>query len=389
VRVLQVGEQLPIIDEQLFGSGLHGQVPVESVKIESSAAKVVGLFMVFDAEVNVLDGANLDATPVSSFLLTEVVANGYTTVSVTNPSTEEATIRFELMSRDGYVRAAETRTVAPQGSLLVDAASELFAGVAPVNTDYIRATSDRAVTPLQIFGKGRDHAEALNGQGVDAGAFTLYSPQYAVGGPWRSTLTIVNLDGTSGTVALRCIRNDGAQIGPTKVLPMAPNGKIYIDDPAFFQATSGKDVLEGYVEIRSNGLRLVGSVVFGDPAGSQFAAALPLVGNPQQLLVFPHVASDGQYFMGLAILNTYSDTATITIDLYSSDGARVASTTEVIPARQRRSKLLTEFFPVLVGQNRSSGYIRLTANKPVASFALFGTNRLSVLSAVPAQQVPK
>jgi phosphodiesterase/alkaline phosphatase D-like protein len=44
--------------------------------------------------------------------------------------------------------------------------------------------------------------------------------------------------------------------------------------------------------------------------------------------------------------------------------------------------------PVLVGQNRSSGYIRLRANKPVASFALFGTNRLSVLSAVTAQQVP-
>jgi phosphodiesterase/alkaline phosphatase D-like protein len=389
VRVLQAGEQLPIIDEQLFGSGLHGQVSVDSVRIESSSAKVVGMFMVFDAGVNVLDGANLAATPVSTFLLTEVAADGYTSVSVTNPGTEEASIRFELISRDGYVKSTTTRTVTPQGSLLVNAASELFRDAGLEKTDYIRGAADKAVTPLQIFGKGRQHAEALNGQDAAAGAFTLYSPQYAVGGPWHSTLTIVNLDGVSGSVTLRCIGNDGAQIGATRLVPIAPNGKIYVDDRAFFQASNTKEVLEGYVEIQSTSLRLVGSVVFGDPAGSQFAAALPLVRSLQQSLVFPHIASGGQYFMGLAILNPYSDATTVTIDLYGADGVRVASTTESIPARQRRSKLLTEFFPILVGQERSSGYIRVTANKAVASFALFGTDRLSVLSAVPAQEAPK
>jgi hypothetical protein len=49
---------------------------------------------------------------------------------------------------------------------------------------------------------------------------------------------------------------------------------------------------------------------------------------------------------------------------------------------------LTELFPSLAGANRSSGYIRITVDKPVAGFALFGTHDLSVLSAVPPQVVP-
>ncbi len=46
------------------------------------------------------------------------------------------------------------------------------------------------------------------------------------------------------------------------------------------------------------------------------------------------------------------------------------------------------YFPDLIGQDISSGYVRLTADKGVASFALFGPNNLSVLSAVPPQVVP-
>ena len=67
----------------------------------------------------------------------------------------------------------------------------------------------------------------------------------------------------------------------------------------------------------------------------------------------------------------------------------MTTTTKTIPSHQRSSKLLTEIFPALVGQNQTSGYIRLTVDQPVASFALFGTNNLSALSAVPAQEIPQ
>jgi len=49
---------------------------------------------------------------------------------------------------------------------------------------------------------------------------------------------------------------------------------------------------------------------------------------------------------------------------------------------------LSQYFPDLEGQDIASGYIRVTADKGVASFALFGTRTLSVLSAIPPQVVP-
>jgi hypothetical protein len=100
------------------------------------------------------------------------------------------------------------------------------------------------------------------------------------------------------------------------------------------------------------------------------------------------VASDATYFTGLAILNPNSTDAIATIDIHGADGKLDRSVTTIIPARNRLSKLLTEYFPSLVGQNRSSGYIRITVDKPVAGFELFGKHDLSVLSAVPPQVVP-
>jgi hypothetical protein len=52
---------------------------------------------------------------------------------------------------------------------------------------------------------------------------------------------------------------------------------------------------------------------------------------------------------------------------------------------QKKSKLLTEFFPALVGQDLASGYILINSTQPIASFSLFGTNSSSVLSAIPPQ----
>ncbi len=51
------------------------------------------------------------------------------------------------------------------------------------------------------------------------------------------------------------------------------------------------------------------------------------------------------------------------------------------------SRLLTDYFPALVGQTRLSGYIKVTVDQGVACFGVLGTNNLSVLSAIPAQSV--
>jgi hypothetical protein len=106
--------------------------------------------------------------------------------------------------------------------------------------------------------------------------------------------------------------------------------------------------------------------------------------------VFGQIASgnagDKVYFTGLAMLNPSDTDANATMELYDREGRQVASKVEVIPARRHKSQLLNQYFEAPTGQDIGSGYIKVTADRGLASFALFGTK--DTLSAVPAQIVP-
>jgi hypothetical protein len=177
---------------------------------------------------------------------------------------------------------------------------------------------------------------------------------------------------------------NGGQIGATRELPIVRNGKIHIDDRNFF-GPAGAGLVQGYVEVNGGGLKLAGSVVFGDPARSSFSTSLPLVSELRQSLLFGHIASNQTWYTGLAILNPNLAAASAGIAVYGDNGNLIGSKTVPIPPNGRTSGVLTEYFPELKDQNRTSGYIRIQVDRPVAAFALFGTGEGSVLSAIPAQ----
>jgi hypothetical protein len=124
---------------------------------------------------------------------------------------------------------------------------------------------------------------------------------------------------------------------------------------------------------------------FGDLERTRFASALPLVSQLITDIIYAQLASNETYFMGVAILNPGNDDMTATINVYDASGTLRFSANIVIPGGQRRSQLLTQYFPAMVGQNFSSGYLTVTLSRGGASFALYGTNVLNVLSAVAAQ----
>jgi hypothetical protein len=102
-------------------------------------------------------------------------------------------------------------------------------------------------------------------------------------------------------------------------------------------------------------------------------------------MIFSQVASNDTYFTGLALLNPGTSAAQAAIEVYDETGKLLASRTERIEAGRRVSQLLTQYFPELTGVSRSSGYIRISSDKDLAGFALFGTQSLTALSAVPPQ----
>ena len=384
---LKVGEQIPVIDSQVFGSGLPAKKPVGWFQLESSSAKTVGFFLMFNDSLTVLDGADVSSATMTSFVLPEVEDLGFTQVHAANPSSSAANLTIELLRSDGTARVAAVARAAPGNGSLAETFTQLFPGVTPTASDYLRVTSDRAVAAFEFLGKSGEYAEGLNAQNAAQGATVLYSPQYVIGGAFRTTLSIVNLDSTAGSVTLELIGDNGAAIGPAIGRQIAARGKLYISDQSFFVAP-GSGTTQGYVKITSSGPRLAGSVVFGDPARNTFSSSLPLVSTLLTSFVYSQLASNETFFTGIAILNPGDADATVTVEVFDAKGVRVVATVESIPARGRKSQLLTQYFPALIGQSRSSGYIKVTSDRAVASFALFGTNDLSVLSAVPPQVVP-
>jgi hypothetical protein len=211
-----------------------------------------------------------------------------------------------------------------------------------------------------------------------------------VGAGWSTTVSIVNLDAQETPVELRLIGDGGNQIA-SRTIQIPGQGKVRITDQNFF-VDPGAGLVQEYVEIRSSSAKLLGSVVFGDAAHGRFTASLALVAPEMTDLIFGQLASgmigDKDNFTGLAILNPGVSSATVLIRVQDQDGNKIGETTVTIPAHARISRLLTEFFPHVAGQNLGSGYMRVisTAGSKLAGFALFGSR--DALSAVPAQPFP-
>jgi len=385
--VLNAKAQFATLEFQMFGDGFKIPDSGGWIRLDSKSPGVGGFFLTFDAGLSVMDGANFGTTPLTDFAFTEIQPSGNTQINIANWNPDDAVVMIDLMKSDGSVRSSQSRLIQGNGALATDLYGDLFQGLEPDPTDYVLIRSSAGVQPFELMEKRAGDISFLTGQDTTAGGTTIYSPQYVLGGPWHTTLSLVNLDSRMGMVTLRFISEDGILIGVPRAVAIPAYGKLHIDDPDFFMSLCPGEIAAGYVEIVSDGVRLAGSTVFGDSSGESFSSALPLIHRLQNSVLFSHIASNDLYFTGLAIVNPNDAVAQVDIGIYSADGRLMESRSELIPAKQRNSRLLTEYFPSLLGKNQASGYIRLFSNSPVASFALFGTNHLSVLSAIPPQEV--
>ena len=383
VSELNPGEQLPIINWEVFGSGLLSHRSNSWVKLDSSNADTNGFFLIFDSGLNLMDGANFADTKLKDFIFPEIQTDGYNKISIINNNSEKADVTIELMNGNGTVRSSVEHMIKKNGALTADLFDDLFVDIEPNAGNYVRVSSTIGVQSLLVMRQKSGDISTLVGQDITTGDTTLYSPQYAIGGPWRTTLSVINLDSVTGMVMFRLVGEDGIQIGSTRAIAIPANGKLYIDDPRFFVTSNPEVVVTGYVEIASDGIRLAGSTVFGDINRQTSCSALELISSLQNSVVFSHVASNDMYYTGIAILNPNTTGAVVTMELYAADGRLLRRKNEFIGAKQRICRVLTQYFTLLEGASQTDGYVRLTSGTPFASFALFGTKTYSVLSAIP------
>jgi hypothetical protein len=386
IRILNPGEQTAIVESEIFGGVSAGSVAPDWIEIRSSAPDVAGFFVVFDGDLASLSGANLSAYPLSSLVFPGVSPEAMIRVMLRNPGDTAAVIACDLVKTDGSIIGSVSRTI-DAGSSLAATVMELFAGVAAPRDSYLRITSDQPLYGYEFLESNAQWISVLTRPPAGPGTKTLYAAQYVYGGPWTSEISVINADIIQDTLTLRWMADDGNQIGGTCTAALPGFGKVQLTNPSCFAVTP-QQIQQGYVEIKAGQSGIMGSIVLRDLEGSRPATSLPLLSELRTSYIIPHVASDETYFTGIAILNPGDSYATVTTQVLDSSGGVVATLSEHLPSQNRKSRVLTEMFPGLIGRKLLSGYIRITSDQPLAVFALFGTNDLATLLALPAQPAP-
>lgn len=380
-RTIAAGSQFAEVVTEIFGSGFTNVSGW--IRMTSDNSKARGFFLLFDPALNVMDGADVGPETPREAVLPEVSS---ALINVVNPNDSEAIAVIRLRGTGGDILDTSSRVIPGRGRLLLPATTVF--GISPAADNYVTISSESPLVPFSLMqgittATDLKYISALNGQAASSGGTLLYCPQFVNGDGYASEMNIVNLEDRPGQVTLRYIRDNGTQIGNTVVRPIAALGMIKIVGPSDFSITAGEILEQGYVVVESNGPRINGSVKFGDPQKARFQSALPFVSTLRKAVLFSQVAQGvSNFFTGAAVLNPNPAAIRILIEVFDSSGVRVASGERTIVPNGRVTVVLSEIDPALV---LSKGYFRITSADNFASFAVFGTGDLAVLSAIPPQ----
>jgi hypothetical protein len=129
--------------------------------------------------------------------------------------------------------------------------------------------------------------------------------------------------------------------------------------------------------------RLSGYLTYGTEMA---LAAVVSMTEPRMQLTFSHIAEVGTgFFTGLALLNTNTESTSVVLSIYRSDGVLAAESDPlwIAPNGQQVALLHQLVGPAIKGQ--SGGYVVVRSTRPIRGIEIFGTDTLSALANVPAQ----
>ncbi len=377
--------QVALLSNEVFGFPANAEVSGWAEL--TSSIPLSGFFQVVGQG---LDGAVAFTKSLKQFCFTRILQGpdafrnkaAIASLQVANPGTDPVTVELRLMSLAGATVAEKTLEI-PAHGFRNGSLSDLFTlppdfrigfiigtvtkGEGVIGFAYIRLGSEGTMIGLNA-------AEASAGQ-------KLYSGQMAAGPGVFSSFRLVNTSSAVRHVSLYAIDEAGSQLVNPVALDIPPLSAIERDAAELF-GFSASNLEVGSFRVESDGPGLVGDVVFGEPEKLVLAAAMPLQDELFRRVVFSQVANGMGLFTGLAFYVPGTESATVSIQVYSAEGVKTGETQFVMLAGSRQSRLLTEFLPSTAGQIR--GFVIVDSTQPLVAQELFaGADSMSAVPGVP------
>jgi hypothetical protein len=365
-------------------------VPQEgSVTIESDSTVLQGFCLTGDFGNTRLDGAEAFTRGYRELYFPDVLQDSVmdTEIHLMNTGGFAQPVDLVLATGNGEIML---HRVIPRGGKIGETVAKLFGFRGELHSAYVKASAPDAVLAGFQLVRQPDAVFGLNALPPEGGGATLFAPQFAVGDlglHLETRLNLVNAGSAEAAVTVEVLDENGRPLVPASWNgALAAGGQAAVD----VGRACGIEQGQGYIRVSApEGARLIGNVVYGDgdptARGLQFSAALPLFSAGARNFLFSHVAQGEGYYTGIALLA--SQGARTTVEVCDREGRTRGSVVLELAPGQRLVSLLSALLPETAGQ--MYGYIRVTSDRPVMGFELFGTSDGRLLSAVPPQRLPE
>jgi subtilisin family serine protease len=388
---LNPGEQLPVLSTQIFDVP-SGNIP-GWVEVQATSPDVRAFYLYGSDDLSFLDGADVSGTANRDFVFHRVQDDGnnyFTSISLVNPNLTEASLTAELRDVSGRVVATRTTTLAAR-KRMVKLVRDLFPGVTSHAGGTIRVRSNVGLVGFELFATEALDFGGMNPQRTNDTAGTVSFAQMATRSGWYTQVSLTNPNDSAVTVQLTAMRDTG------DIIPASNNPRT-VQIPAWGQYNAeaaqvfgfpGTQTVVGYIvaKVVSGSSGIFGHVAFGTSNGKALAA-LPIQTQGSRAMVFSQVAQGGGFSTGLTLLNPDANyNASVTTEVFDADGRSRGAVTETFRPGEKKARVINEVVSGVIDQG--SGYIVVTADRPVIGFELFwgldSSNGVAFLAAVPPQ----
>jgi hypothetical protein len=317
----------------------------------------------------------------SGRMYVEVEGTVNTGFAIANPNSQAAVINFSYTNSAGTDVGAGSTTI-PAGGQLADFIDEpvfkAFSGASFRGTLTFTSSVPVAVTALRGFRNERSDflMSTLPVISLDAtvNAGISVVPHFADGAGWTSQLLLINPTNSPLAGVLEFRDDNGALVEITidgqsrSSLSYSVAGRSFQKVVTSGTSSSPMQTISGSVRIIPSGGSTppVAQVIFAyRTAGITVTeAGVPAIAgrNLRSYVELLDVAEPvGDVQSALAITNNDAAPATVTLELFNSDGTSAGFTTShEVPALGRKAKLLSELFPNRTLPNPFRGVLRMT-----------------------------
>ncbi|MDA2924300.1 hypothetical protein MYX65_06525 [Acidobacteria bacterium AH-259-L09] len=377
--------------------------PDMSIIVRGRQGPIQSFFLIGDNSQRRLDGlaGEFKASKQLDFPIVHQGSEVSTIFFVFNPDIEESPeVAFQLFNQKGELIKKVFLLAISSNGFVIRTLEDLFGSVGVVQNGYVSVESDIPLMGFEFLA-GPDDFSALAAQKGEL-AGELFVPHFFVDNQGGTTeIRLLNRDASAGVGVRLKAFDESSNLLAIKEFEVTPGALFVGDIQELLDLDTARlqqsEAISGYLQLELVSLspaaklfgtsaNVSGAVSFTGNEG-KFRSTLPMIKSGRTATTFLQVAQSDKVgmFTGLAILNTTSETATVTVRAFHARGYQTAETQFELAARNRVVDLLNgeKFFGAKFSQ--IGGHLQVSSSVPVVSFALFGDFKSEFLSAIEGQ----